>query len=542
MRRATSRAIKTLLVGLLGLPGLVIRDQARADEPQVEHGVEHDADHEAGHEVTPARFAVVVGVNHAVDRDIPALRYADDDAAGYLEMFRALGARTYLVSRFDENTRRVHSQAAAEAQDPRRGELVAVLDQVARDVARARARNVPTVLYFVYAGHGRVEGGRGYLALEDSRLYGLDLERLVVDKVRAGQSHLIVDACYSVFLAFGRGPGGERREAHGFSSVGGLAARPDVGLLLSTSSARESHEWSEYQAGVFSHEVRSGLLGAADADGDALVSYREIAAFIDRANASVPNDRFRPDVYVKQPTAGPAIMDLRPGLGRRLELTGAHPGHYLVEDARGVRVADFHNAAGQAMHLIRPANTSQMFLRRVGDGVEYVMDTAPPVLRFEDLRVQSRGVVPRGAAHESFRLLFSLSFSQQVVDDFVLRAPAEPPDRPGPASAAPRPLAYGLVVAGGAAATGAAWAVLSARSIQRKSLASQADVLQANRDIDRRNGWARWLTGLGGAALVTGAALLLWPDFNDEVGAQDALPVTVGLTPNGGGLNVTGRF
>jgi hypothetical protein len=311
-----------------------------------------------------------------------------------------------------------------------------------------------------------------------------------------------------------------------------------VGLLLSTSSARESHEWSEYQAGVFSHEVRSGLLGAADANGDGLVSYREIAAFIDRANASVPNDRFRPDVYVKQPTSGPAIMDLRPGLARRLELTGAHPGHYLVEDARGVRIADFHNAAGQSLHLIRPANTTQMFLRRVGDGVEYVMDTAPPVLRFEDLRVQSRGVVPRGAAHESFRLLFSLSFSQQIVDEFVLRAPGEPPRSPDSASPAPRPLAYGLVVAGAAAGTGAAWAVLSARSLQRKSVANQADVLEANRSIDRRNGWARWLTGLGGAAVVTGAALLLWPDSSDE----DQLPVTVGLTPEGGGLNVAGRF
>lgn len=127
-----------------------------------------------------------------------------------------------------------------------------------------------------------------------------------------------------------------------------LAARPDVGLLLSTSSARESHEWSEYQAGVFSHEVRSGLLGAADADGDGRVSYREIAAFVERANASVPNEKFRPDAFVKASTrteAG-ALIDLRPGLAHRLELSGDHPGHYLVEDGRGVRLADFHNAAG----------------------------------------------------------------------------------------------------------------------------------------------------------------------------------------------------
>ena len=66
---------------------------------------------------------------------------------------------------------------------------------------------------------------------------------------------------------------------HGFADVKGLRPRENVGLLLSTSSARESHEWSGFESGVFSHEVRSGLYGAADADGDGRVSYAEIAAF-----------------------------------------------------------------------------------------------------------------------------------------------------------------------------------------------------------------------------------------------------------------------
>ena len=287
--------------------------------------------------------------------------------------------------------------------------------------------------------------------------------------------------------------------------------------------------------------VRSGLLGAADADADGQVSYREIAAFIDRANASVPNEKFRPDVYVKQPATGAPIMDLRPGLAHRLELSGAHPGHYMVEDARGVRVADFHNAAGQSLHLIRPANTGRMFLRRVGDGVEYVMDTARPVLRFEDLRAQARSTQPRGAAHESFRLLFSLSFSQQVVDEFVLRAPAQGP-APGRDSSTGlelrRPVAYGLAAVGATAGAGALWAVLSARNIQRSAKPSQVEILEANRDIGRRNDWALWLSGVGGAAVVTSAALLLWPGFTDSGPVQ----VSVAVTPGGGGLGVLGRF
>src|SRR5204863_106889 len=160
---------------------------------------------------------------------------------------------------------------------------------------------------------------------------------------------------------------------------------------------------SEFQAGIFSHEVRSGLLGAADADGDGQVSYREIAAFIERANAAVPNEKFRPDVYVKPPAAAPALLDLRPALARRLELGG--------------------DAPGQPLRLIRPANAGALFLRRAGALDEYRVEAGPAVLRFEDLTAQATSAQPRGAAHESFSLLFSLPFSRQAVETLVLRPP-----------------------------------------------------------------------------------------------------------------------
>ena len=103
----------------------------------------------------------------------------------------------------------------------------------------------------MFAGHGSLSERGATLNLEDARLTGADLDRAVLRAVGAGESHLIVDACYSYYLAFERGPGGVARPAHGFSRLGGLLDRGDVGLLLSTSSARESHEWEGFQAGVF---------------------------------------------------------------------------------------------------------------------------------------------------------------------------------------------------------------------------------------------------------------------------------------------------
>jgi hypothetical protein len=506
-------------------------------------------DGKSGTPAPPARFAIIVGVNQGVDADARPLRYADDDAAEYLELFRALGARTYVLSRFDEGTRRLHPQAVAEAFDPRRRELEAMVAQVSTDVALARKRGVPTVVYFIYAGHGGVEDGRGYLMLEDARLYGSDLEQLIVDRVGGAETHFIVDACYSVFLALSRGPGGERREAHGFSTLGGLAERPGVGLLLSTSSARESHEWSEFQAGVFSHEVRSGLLGAADADGDGRISYREIASFVERANSSIPNERFRPDVYAKEPAEQPTLLDLRAGLARRLELDGAHPGHYFIEDARGVRLADFNNANGQPLHVIRLAGDGPLYLRKAderhdGGDVEYVMDSAPAVLRFEDLHPQPSATAVRGAAQDAFRLLFSLPFSQETVDTFVERHVdiGSPPIADRSSGLSPRrPIALGVLAAGVAAAGGGVWAVWTARDAQKQSVTTQLDAYRANQLIDQRNDWARALFGISGAALTTGTLLLLWPRLTRGPYSSLAL----GVVPGGNGetvIQATGRF
>jgi hypothetical protein len=149
----------------------------------------------AAEEAPPALFALIVGVNKSVDTELVPLAYADDDAVRYHDLFRSLGARTYLLTRPDPNTLRVSPQGVAEAREPRRRELAQALAALAGDVARARKRGVRAVLYFIYAGHGNSSDNESaYLTLEDARLHGSDLARDVVDTVRADETHLIVDA------------------------------------------------------------------------------------------------------------------------------------------------------------------------------------------------------------------------------------------------------------------------------------------------------------------------------------------------------------
>ena len=328
-----------------------------------------------------------------------------------------LGARTYLLSRLDDNTRRLHPQAAAEALS----QLVPFEQpnaQIILDVTQARDRQVETVLYIVYAGHGSVEGGQGYIALEDVRITGGDLARIVGD-IPASSVHIIVDSCASYYLAYSRGPGGERRSLTGFQDSAELANDPRVGLLLSTSSARESHEWEGFQAGVFSYEVRSGLYGAADANGDGRVSYREIAAFVNRANSAIPNERFRPNIHVRAPSRTDTLLDLRHGLDRRLEIDGAHPGHYSIEDARGVRILDLHNSEGQALHVVRSRPSGPVYVHRMEDDTEFMLPSTPDVVSLSELEAGRPRVAIRGAAQEAYHLLFSLPFDRAVVEAYV---------------------------------------------------------------------------------------------------------------------------
>jgi hypothetical protein len=485
-----------------------------------------------------ARFALIIGVNKSVDSEATSLRYADDDAARYLDLFRSLGARSYVLARLDDNTQRIHPQAAAEAVPPTRVEFSRAIDRLAVDLAQARERGVPTVLYFVYAGHGTVKNERGYISLEDARLGAVDLETEVVDKLHADQTHFIVDACYSYFLVTGRGPGGHRREVHGFSQLGGLATRPGVGLLLSTSSARESHEWAGFQAGVFSHEVRSGLYGAADADGDGQVTYREMVAFIERANAAVANERYRPDVFARAANDSGVFVDLRDGQRRRIDVRGTDTGHYYLEDTLGVRVADFNKAEGQSVSLLRPATVGPLYLRRAADETEYVIPPAPDVVEIAALTPERAPVQSRGAANDAFNKLFSLPFRAEDVLDLRLRAAPDLVVPPDDSSPVPWTRYAGMSLVGASVVSGAAGVItlLSAGSLKNNlgTDPSQLDVANVNDKIAVRKLVGGLELGVAGVTAFTGLALLLWPSTQ--------APVSADISLNGGMIHFHAGF
>jgi hypothetical protein len=310
-----------------------------------------------------------------------------------------------------------------------------------------------------------------------------------------------------------------------------------VGLLFSTSSAKESHEWAGFQAGVFSHEVRSGLYGAADANNDGQVSYREIAAFIDRANASIANEKYRSEVFARPPKDTEILMDLRNRVAARLDVRGARSDHYFLEDSRGIRFADFHNDVNQQAYLLRPLSAGRLYLRRTSDDVEFVIPSSPEVVALANLTVQEPRTRARGAANDAFEALFALPFDQHVVEKFRFDTSSRPTDAVGGNDTGGSHFrsftGATLLSVGMLGAAAGIYSLASARSLEAglaKDGASQKDAVETNKKIQSRNVLGVIGIGAGSTAAVAGLLLLLWPESHATVSGDPKVgSVSVGL-------------
>src|SRR6202142_3274433 len=329
----------------------------------------------AGQAAVPAHraaFAVVIGNNRSLGSRRPDLHYADDDAAKYFAILQTVAPdQVSLLADFDDDTARLFPEARARAVAPTRAALLRAGRDLAVRVQAAADAGSETDVYFVFAGHGDVDQGIGFVDLADARFTSLDLEQWL-RAIPFSRAHVILDSCTSFFMFGARGPGG-RYYATPEDALRSLAARlPNVGVFLSTSAEGESFEWSEIQSGVFSHVVRSGLLGAADADGDGNVSYVELAAFVATATADVANPNMGPQGFSR----GPGGRDDQPIIcahgrigARAFRLSDAAPRGIRLRDRDSVPFPDANEESGTALILTLPDEwTEGAAVERAGVG------------------------------------------------------------------------------------------------------------------------------------------------------------------------------
>ncbi len=372
-------------------------------------------------------YALIIANNTSLDPKLAHLRYADDDGARYHELLAPHMKETVLLSVLDEDTQALYPGLAARTRPPNKASLQEALTRLNTRMREDRARGLNPVLYFIFTGHGkRGPAGEGTISLLDGPFTRTHLFEQVLAPSAASLVHLIVDACDSYFFVNARGglPVGPAQlsAVQGHLASRELARYPHVGVVLSTSSEQESHEWSAIRSGVFSHQVRSALSGAADVNSDGRVEYSELQAFLAAASQSVADVRGRTSAYIQPPAQDRATS--------LVDLSGASPVGYLllpsglegrlwVEDARGLRLAEFNKERARSLVVKRPPGRGY-FLRGAGREAAFQLPQAGTVVDAGGLPWRETALAARGAAEEAFReRLFTVPFGPDFYHGYM---------------------------------------------------------------------------------------------------------------------------
>ncbi len=376
----------------------------------------------------PAIFALIVGNNASADDGVPPLRYADDDAARFYELVTSWRqASAEVLVELDQDSQRTFPGVATASRPPTLDVLRQAMSRLGAAIRAAQAAGQSTVFYFYFAGHGSIGGGHeGYVSLAGARLTRSMLYEEVIARSPADLNHILIDAC-NAFLVVNRG---ERATSavRSFLERESLVHYPNTGVVLSTASEAETHEWSQYRSGIFSHQLLSALWGAAEVDGNGRVDYAELAAYIAAANSKVRDQRARLFIFARPPPSqrdAPLVALSRfaqdtprgAGFGGFLEVPKAVAGHYYLEDDRGVRHADFHKAADAPLSLALLARP-YYYLRNPSHEVRVEPHGAEAVV-LDLAGLVERQAHSRGSLEQSFRRdLYAVPFDRSFAEGF----------------------------------------------------------------------------------------------------------------------------
>ena len=378
-------------------------------------------------------YALVVGNNAPPEgMSLKTLQYADDDAVRYYNFFKRFTSEAHLLTFPDSRTQARYPAASALAELPTSENFDSAVFDLSQRIKHDKANGDETIVYFAFSGHGAFdEDGHAYLSLLSG---GLTKEMLfdALSALGAQYTHIFVDACYAEGVVGSKGLFDNESDAEhimltadGFQKLLGEKAAirlPGVGVVMAASEHQKTHEWSQLESGIFTHEVLSGLAGPADINSDGKIEYSELVAFIAAANRDVEEPKGHIQVVAKPPERlnHVAIVDLR-NISSSSFLIGDFSifDQFYIELQNGERYLDAHLGTASQSHIAVPSEQRAYFvtgdreaLLSVGaDGFIRVVD-----LKFDRLQYRGRGAIEESFRHGLFRARYSADYYQGFVD------------------------------------------------------------------------------------------------------------------------------
>jgi hypothetical protein len=337
------------------------------------------------------------------------------------------------LTTLDRDTQARYPDAPSLAVRPTLQNLRRALARLDPEFARDLARGATPVLFLTFSGHGSTTAtGELALALEDGGL----TRSILYDELLAPradvQVHLIIDACHAggvvgVRGAFDREVEAELVDAHaaapaGLLEHGALNRFPNVGALVAASVDQKTHEWSRLQSGVFTHELLSALVGAADVNGDARVEYSEVEAFIAAANRTLPDPNAAPRVIAHPPAADARAVLMATDQLKDTYLLRGRPGslgRFDVVLENGVRWLSVHAEENTQLSLALPQGMTKYVQTETSES-ELPARSERPVavssLHFSERGVRARGRLDDSYSRELFRSAYGPLYYRGYVD------------------------------------------------------------------------------------------------------------------------------
>ena len=364
---------------------------------------------------------------------LTALQFADDDAAAFYDLVAGAAADAHLLTVMDRDTQTLYPHLATLARAPSIKELRAAVAAIAVEIEADLRAGRRSTLFFFFSGHGSVVNeNSAALALLDGGITQQVLYDEILELLPADVIHLLVDACHAETVVRPRDTQAQTvrvaaADAQALLVRSTLARFPNAGAIVAAAANAPSHEWDVLRHGVFTHELLSGMRGAADVNRDRKIEYSELYAFLGAANRKVDDARARLAIVARPPDVDrrSVIWDLnRVGDERIARLTGVpgRAGLVRVEDRAGRLLASLHGEPGFAADLMLPAG-DVLYVRSASG--EARLEAGPGVnVAFDSLTFGKPAERARGSLEDALRRgLFASEFGPSYYNGFVDQTP-----------------------------------------------------------------------------------------------------------------------
>lgn len=371
-------------------------------------------------------YTLSIGSNEAPEtseRKLEKLSYADDDAVSFYKLFSLTTHKQALLSILDIDSQRVHPVFAEKSLPPTLANIDATLATFDESMRQDKLRGNQPILVVTYSGHGAYDAqGQPFLHLiGEEALTRSVLADQIISRTEAVEVHLIIDACHAGDVTGTRGFFGEEVDAKPAEApiprlTASLRERfPGVGLVLATSQGL-THEWSRSRSGIFSHEVRSALHGAADINLDKRIEYSELGAFVSAANLDIPDPSKKPDALFLPPYQNQhaPLLDLSSADAVLTAKRGQ--GHISIRSRQGEHLVDANLSGGPWYAILHPGEDLRLLYEEQGATLEV---GARKQVALEDLDFKPIEDAERSGTSTWHDHLFSTAYSKDFYRGYV---------------------------------------------------------------------------------------------------------------------------